>query len=132
MLARRPILGALSMATVNGQFLAIGTFSTVRNLTNSSTLTWISAVPSIFPVNTNTAGTLGATGGIVSAFGNGSATIPAEATNPTDGSIQAAPATLNTTGWLVAAPSAAGTPKVVHCGPGSTSGGLGGLPYAPF
>jgi hypothetical protein len=30
---------------------------------------------------------------------------------------------LNTTGWLVTAPSATGTPDVIHCGPGSTSGG---------
>jgi hypothetical protein len=30
---------------------------------------------------------------------------------------------LNTTGWLVTAPSATGTANVLHCGPGSTSGG---------
>ena len=30
---------------------------------------------------------------------------------------------LNTTGWLVTAPSATGTPNVIHCGPGSASGG---------
>ena len=30
---------------------------------------------------------------------------------------------LNTTNWLVTAPSATGTPNVLHCGPGSTSGG---------
>jgi hypothetical protein len=30
---------------------------------------------------------------------------------------------LNQTGWLVTAPSATGTPNVIHCGPGSTSGG---------
>jgi hypothetical protein len=30
---------------------------------------------------------------------------------------------LNTTGWLVTASSATGTPNVIHCGPGSTSGG---------
>ncbi|HEY4380484.1 MAG TPA: Ig-like domain-containing protein [Acidobacteriaceae bacterium] len=30
---------------------------------------------------------------------------------------------LNTTNWLVTAPSASGTPSVIHCGPGSTSGG---------
>lgn len=29
----------------------------------------------------------------------------------------------DTTNWLVTAPSAAGTPNVLHCGPGSTSGG---------
>ena len=55
-----------------GQFLAIGTFSTapfVRDLTNSSTLTWISSVPSVFPVNTNTAGTVGATAGMSALMG---------------------------------------------------------------
>jgi hypothetical protein len=143
-----------------GQFLAIGTFSTaptVRDLTNSPTLNWISSVPSVFPVNTNTAGTLGATAGIVSAFGIGSATITAEAKGG-DGSIQTATATficpvptvpplpgqcfpgsqapsllatltvynegLNTTTWEVTAPSATGTPNVLHCGPGSTSGSV--------
>jgi hypothetical protein len=144
-----------------GQFLAIGTYSTVpyvRDLTNSPLLTWISSAPNIFPVNTNTAGTPGATAGTVTAYGNGSAVIIAEATS-TDGTIQTATATfncplvlpnpptvagtcypgsqapsllatvtiynagLNTTGWLVTAPSATGTPSVIHCGPGSTSGG---------
>jgi uncharacterized protein YjdB len=33
---------------------------------------------------------------------------------------------VNTTNWLVTAPSATGTPNVVHCGPGSTGAGLGG------
>jgi hypothetical protein len=32
---------------------------------------------------------------------------------------------LNTTNWLVTAPSATGTPNVLHCGPGSTGAGLG-------
>jgi len=140
-----------------GQFLAIGTFSTapyVRDLTNSPTLTWISSVPSVFPVNTNTAGTVGATAGIVTAYGNGGAVIIAEATNPSDGTIQTATATfncplviptattggscypgsqapallatltvynegLNTTNWLVQAPSATGTANVLNCGPGA-------------
>jgi Bacterial Ig-like domain (group 2) len=147
-----------------GQFLAIGTFSTaptVRDLTNSPSLTWISSVPSVFPVNSNTAGTLGATAGIVSAFGNGSASIIAKATG-NDGTIQTATATfacplvlpnpngnpptpgscfqgsqapallatltvynegLNTTGWLVTAPSATGTANVLNCGPGSGTSG---------
>jgi Bacterial Ig-like domain (group 2) len=154
-----------------GQFLAIGTFSTpptIRDLTNSPTLTWISAVPSVFPVNNNTAGSLGATAGIVTAYGNGGAVITAEAKS-SDGTIQTATATfncplvlpspgtpptatspgtpptagscfpgsqapallatltvynegLNTTNWLVTAPSATGTPNVLHCGPGSPSG----------
>jgi uncharacterized protein YjdB len=144
-----------------GQFLAIGTYATApytRDLTNSPNLTWISAVPSVFTVDTNTAGNSGATAGIVTAYGNGSAVIIAEATNPSDGTIQTATATfncplvlptpttagtcypgsqapallatltvynegLNTTNWLVTAPSATGTPAVLHCGPGSTSGG---------
>jgi len=140
-----------------GQFLAIGTFATspfVRDLTNSPTLTWVSSVPSVFPVNTNTAGNPGATAGIVSAFGNGSAVIVAEAKG-SDGTIQTATATfncplvlpnppttagscypgsqapallatltvynegLNTSGWLVTAPSATGTKNVLDCGPGS-------------
>ncbi len=144
-----------------GQFLAIGTFSTaptVRDITNSPTVTWISAVPNVFPVNTNTAGSLGATAGIVTAYGNGSAVITAEAKS-SDGSILTATTTfacplviptattpgscfpgsqapallatvtvynegLNTTGWLVTAPSATGTPDVLSCGPGSTSGSV--------
>ena len=142
-----------------GQFLAIGTFSsspTVRDLTNSPTLTWISATPSVFPVNNNTTGSLGATAGIVTAYGNGGGTITAEATG-SDGTIQTATATfncplvlptpttpgtcfpgsqapsllatltvynegLNTTNWLVTAPSATGTKNVLNCGPGATSG----------
>jgi hypothetical protein len=145
-----------------GQFLAIGTFSIapfVRDLTNSSSLTWLSATPSVFPVNTNTAGTLGATAGIVTAYGNGTGVIVAEAKNPADGTIQTATASfscplvlptattagscyqgsqapallatltvynegLNTTNWLVTAPSATGTPNVLHCGPGATGGSV--------
>jgi uncharacterized protein YjdB len=33
---------------------------------------------------------------------------------------------LNTTDWLVTAPSATGTPDVLHCGPGSVGAGYGG------
>jgi hypothetical protein len=150
-----------------GQFLAIGTFSTsptVRDLTNS--VSWMTSFPSVFPVNTNGTGnqTPGADAGVVTAYGSGSATIIAEATDPTTGSIQTATATfscplvlptpttpgscypgseasallstltvynegLNTTDWLVTAPSATGTPNVLHCGPGSNLpqfGSLGG------
>jgi hypothetical protein len=144
-----------------GQFLAIGTFSTaptVRDLTNSPTLSWISSVPSVFPVDTSTTGTLGATAGIVTAYGNGGAVIIAKATSA-DGAIQTATANfncplvlptpttagscfpgsqapallatltiynegLNTTNWQVTAPSATGTPNVIHCGPGSTTGSV--------
>ena len=143
-----------------GQFLAIGTFSIppyVRDLTNSPTLTWVSATPSVFPVNNTTAGNLGATAGIVTAYGSGNGVITAEAKNPSDGTLQTATATfncplvlptptaagscypgsqapallatltvynegLNTTNWLVTAPSATGTPNVLHCGPGAPSG----------
>jgi hypothetical protein len=125
-------------------------------------VTWISATPSVFPVDNNTAGTLGATAGIVTAYGNGNGVITAEATS-SDGTIQTATATfncplvlpnppttpgscfpgsqapallatltvynegLNTTSWEVTAPSATGTPNVLHCGPGWTlNGGTGG------
>jgi uncharacterized protein YjdB len=147
-----------------GQFLAIGTYSTpptVRDLTNS--VAWSTSAPSVFPVNTNGSGTPnpGASAGVVTAYGTGSATIIAEATDPTTGSIETATATfscplvlptptsagscypgseassllstltiynegLNTTNWLVTAPSATGTPNVLHCGPGSSGAGLGG------
>ena len=143
----------------SAQFLAIGTFSSapyVRDLTNSSTLTWISATPSVFPVNSNTGGGSTATAGIVTAYGVGTGTIIAEAKG-SDGSIQTATATftcpapdsppkpgqcyqgsqadallstitvynegLNTSNWLVTAPSATGTSNVLHCGPGWTADG---------
>jgi hypothetical protein len=147
-----------------GQFLAIGTYSTsptVRDLTNS--VQWLTSAPSVFPVNSNGSGVPsgGANAGIVTAYGSGSATILAEATDPLTGSIQTSTATfscplilptpttagscypgseassllstltiynegLNTTNWLVLAPSATGTPNVIHCGPGSVGDGLGG------
>jgi uncharacterized protein YjdB len=97
-----------SSITVNdlqdtGQFLAIGTYAVapyVRDLTNSKDLTWISSFPSVFPVNTAagstpSAGNPGATAGLVTAYGSGSATIIAEATNPSDNTIQTATATFN-------------------------------------
>lgn len=148
----------------SGQFLAIGTYSTpptVRDLTNS--VQWLTSAPSVFPVNTNGTGSPsgGANAGIVTAYGNGGATIIAEATDTQTGSIQTATANftcplvlptpttagscypgsqassllstltvynegLNTTNWLVTAPSATGTPNVLHCGPGSNGAGLGG------
>ena len=153
-----------------GQFLAIGTYSTpptTRDLTNS--VQWLTSAPSVFPVNSNGTGSPsgGANAGIVTAYGSGGATIIAEATGPptgtppVPGTIQTATATfscplviptpttagscypgsesssllstitvynegLNTTNWLVTAPSATGTPNVLHCGPGSTGAGLGG------
>jgi len=33
---------------------------------------------------------------------------------------------LNSTSWLITAPSATGTPNVIHCGPGSAAAGFGG------
>jgi uncharacterized protein YjdB len=91
-----------SLSTANlqgtGQFLAIGTYATapyVRDLTNSPNLTWISSFPNIFPVNSNSGGNSGATAGIVTAYGNGSAVIIAEAKNPVDGTIQTATAQFN-------------------------------------
>ncbi len=147
-----------------GQFLAIGTFSTpptVRDLTNS--VTWLTGAPNVFPVNSNGTGVpnSGADAGVVTAYGSGSATIIAEATDPATGSIETAEATfscplvlptpttpascttdtpasslistltiynvgLNTTSWLITAPSATGTPDVIHCGPGSNGAGFGG------
>jgi hypothetical protein len=125
---------------------------------------WISATPSVFPVNSS--GAAGATAGLVTAEGSGNAVIYATATNP-DGTLVYSPTVafncplvlptyntatppvmtdagscnqytiapgllvtltvynegLNTTGWLITAPSATGTQDVIHCGPGSTSGG---------
>ena len=152
-----------------GNFLAIGTFSTapnVRDLTNS--VTWLSSAPDVFPVDTNSnPPNPGAPAGIVTAYGNGTAVIIAEATDPTTGSIQTATATfncplvepnpaanppvpgtcypgsqasglkvtltiynegLNTTNWLVTAPSATGTQNVIHCGPGWMNDETGGVP----
>ncbi|HEX4576069.1 MAG TPA: Ig-like domain-containing protein [Edaphobacter sp.] len=91
-----------SLSTANlqgtGQFLAIGTYATppyVRDLTNSPNLTWISSFPNIFTVSSNSGGGPGATAGIVTAYGNGSAVIIAEAKNPVDGTIQTATAQFN-------------------------------------
>lgn len=148
-----------------GQFLAVGTFSsspTVQDVTNSPNLQWISSFPNVFPVDNSNGTNTGTTGGIVTAYGNGSADIIAVYTDPKTGSIQTATATfscplvepdltanpptpgscypgsqaaaldatitiynegLNTTGWLVTAPSATGTPDVIHCGPGWTGTG---------
>ena len=145
-----------------GNFLAVGTFSAapfVRDLTN--TVSWHSSSPDVFPVDSNNSAAepVGATAGVVTAYGSGGATIIAEATS-SDGSLQTATATfncplvlpnppttpgscypgsqapalkatitvynegLNTTNWEVTAPSATGTPDVIHCGPGW--GGAGG------
>ena len=79
-----------------GQFLAIGTFSTapyVRDLTN--TVQWLTSAPNVFPVSSNNSNAQGQeNAGVASAWGNGSATIIAEATAP-DGSVQTATATFS-------------------------------------
>jgi uncharacterized protein YjdB len=177
--APEPILSLTiipSSITVNdfqltGQYLAVATYSTppyVRDVTNSPDTTWISTQPNIFPVDTNAGGNPGASAGLVTAYGSGSAVIVAETTS-TDGTIQSATATfncplvlpnvetgsiaasagscypgeplaatlletltiynegLNTTNWLVTAPSATNTPNVIHCGPGwAGNGNTGG------
>jgi uncharacterized protein YjdB len=104
-----------------GQFLAIGTYSTsptVRDLTNQ--VLWQSDEENIFPVITNTSGAAnpGADAGVVTAEGNGSAVIIAEATDPTTGSIQDATATFNCPLVLPTA-TAAGS-----CYPGSEAAAL--------
>jgi hypothetical protein len=165
----------VSIGNLDGtaQFLAYGTFSTaptVMDITNginhngfTSPVTWISAPnQDVFPVNS--AGADGETGGLVTAYGNGSADIYVVAKNPDGTLVYSPPATfncplvpyvpatatapailgscneetiaspllvtltvfnagLNTTNWLITAPSVTGTPDVIHCGPGSTSGG---------
>jgi hypothetical protein len=104
-----------------GNFLAIGTFSTsptIRDLTNS--VTWLSSFPNGFPVNTNSNSTNpGAPGGVVTAYGSGSATIIAEATDPSTGSIQTATATFNCPLVLPNPPSTPGS-----CYPGSQASAL--------
>jgi hypothetical protein len=93
------IPSSISVGELNdtGQFLAIGTFSTtpnVRDLTN--TVTWLSSAPNTFPISTNTSNSQGReNAGVASAFGSGSATIIAEATDPTTGSVQTATATFS-------------------------------------
>jgi len=80
-----------------GNFLAIGTYTVapeVRDVTNS--VVWISSFPNVFPVDTNSGGNLGATAGIVTAYGSGTgAEIMAEVTDPVTGSIQYATATFS-------------------------------------
>lgn len=108
-----------------GQFLAIGTYSTapyVRDLTNSPNLAWISTFPSVFPVDSNAGGNSGASAGLVTAYGSGSVTIIAEATNPSDGTIQTATAVFNCPLTL---PNPTGNPPTPGtCYPGTQSPAL--------
>jgi uncharacterized protein YjdB len=104
-----------------GNFLAYGTFSAVpyvRDLTN--TVTWRSSAPDVFPVNSNNSvpEPVGATAGVVTAYGNGGATIIAQATS-SDGSIQTATATFNCPLVLPNPPTTAGS-----CFPGSQAPAL--------
>lgn len=137
---------------MTGQYLAFGTYSTtptVRDLTNQ--VQWISLLPEVASIDSG--GVTGEIGGLATAQGyTGSSVIYAEATNP-DGTVvlsnpqtfickdpvsgvcdqgiahpQLATITVynageNTTTWLVTAPSDTGTPNLIHCGPGSKSGG---------
>jgi hypothetical protein len=119
------IPNALSVANLQdtGNFLAIGTFSTapyVRDLTDS--VTWLSSFPNVFPVDTNTGGSTGASAGIVTAYGNGGATIIAEATS--NGSIQTATATFSCPLVLPCPCSAAEgcNPPILTCATGPVAG----------
>jgi len=108
-----------------GNFLAVGTFSVapyVRDLTNS--VTWLSSAPEVFPVITgnNSTANQGAPAGTVTAYGDGSATIIAEATDPTTGSIQTATATFSCP--LVLPDPSSIPPTPGSCFPGSQSPSL--------
>jgi hypothetical protein len=116
------IPGAIAVGDfqLTGQFLAIATYATppyVRDVTNDPCTLWISTLPEAFPVsNSSAAGTnstgsncgtastganLGASGGIVTAYASGQATIAevmSEDNNPldpTNGTIQTAQATFS-------------------------------------
>lgn len=108
-----------------GQFLAIGTYATapyVRDLTNSPNLQWISTFPSVFTVDSNTGGNSGSSAGLVTAYGSGSVTIIAEATNPSDGTIQTATAQFN---CPLSLPNPSGNPPTPGtCYPGTQAPGL--------
>ena len=78
----------------------------VRDVTNLPTTTWISDVPSVFPVDTNSGGNSGATAGLVTAYGSGGAVIIAE-TMAQDKTIQTATATFN---CPLALPNPSGNP----------------------
>jgi hypothetical protein len=108
-----------------GQFLAIGTYSTApytRDLTNDKNLVWLSSFPNDFTVNSNTSGGTGATAGVVTAYASGGATIIAEVTNPGDGTIQTATATFN---CPLVLPNPNGNPPTPgSCYPGSEGASL--------
>lgn len=143
------------------QYLAFGTYSTapsVRDLTNK--VTWVSLDPEIATINSG--GVTGGIGGLATATGyTGLGVIYAETTNPDGSAVLSNPVTFtcldpntlvcdqgvapvqlatltvynagpNTTTWLVTAPSSSGQANLIHCGPGSKSGGSvceGNYPY---
>ncbi len=136
---------------MTGQYLAFGTYSTtptVRDLTNE--VTWISTLPEVASINSG--GVAGEIGGLATAQGyTGFSDIYAEMINKDGTVVLSNPQTFtckdptgicqqdiahpqfatltvynageNTTTWLVTAPSDTGVPNLIHCGPGSTSGG---------
>ena len=143
---------SVSNKGMTGQYLAFGTFTTtptVRDLTNQ--VTWISLAPEVASIDS--AGVSGEIGGLATAQGyTGDSVIYAEFTNPDGTVVLSNPQTFtckdsvtsvcdqeiahpqfatitvfnageNSTTWLVTAPSDTGTPNLIHCGPGSPSGG---------
>jgi hypothetical protein len=134
------------------QYLAFGTYSTapsVRDLTNK--VSWVSLDPEIATINSG--GVTGGIGGLATATGyTGLGVIYAETTNPDGSAVLSNPVTFtcldpntlicdqgvapvqlatltvynagpNTTDWLVTAPSSSGQANLIHCGPGSKTGG---------
>lgn len=147
-----PVSQQLIYLDETAQFLAIGTFASppyTRDLTDS--VTWVSSAIQVATINTTGtslpgSGGNGSPAGLATVLHSGTTAITAIAQNP-DGSQMTAASALtctlcttgsnpnglatltiygsgnNTTTWEVTAPSATGTPDVIHCGPGSTSGG---------
>jgi hypothetical protein len=104
---------------LTGQFLAIGTFSQppyVRDVTNDPNTTWISSEPEIFTVDTNSGGNAGASAGLVTAMGSGTAQILAEyafaKSEGGDGTIQTAAATFSCPYQLPDPPNPGSCPQV--------------------
>ncbi len=129
LLSLQIIPGSITVGNLldNGQFLAVGTYSTpptTRDLTNS--VQWLTSAPSVFPVNSNGTGVPsgGANAGIVTAYGNGSATIIAEATGPPTGNPPV-PGTIQTATATFSCPLVLPTPTTAgSCYPGSEASSL--------
>jgi hypothetical protein len=139
---------------MTGQFLAFGTFATApltRDITNS--VYWISTSPEVATIsNGGVTGEIG--GLATAMGYTGDSVLYAEATNPdgtvilsnsqtftckdpqantciqsvavpeTFATITVFNAGENSTTWLVTAPSDTGTPNLISCGPGSTTGSV--------